>query len=608
MAEQFIRQKQDVDLRIQELKRRINRLSMLRMVSFIASFCTIVVGIVDNKMWAVLVGILFAVVFVVLVLRFYKIEESFHYQQALQEVLKRYIARFSDDWRSFADTGKEFLDDKETEYQEAAVDLDIFGEASLFQYMNVAVSKEGRCKLRDWLTEALGDCDGKGIDLQKSQKRQQAVRELQEKNQYCLRLEALSIKALAFHSKQFQEKFIVDKDEIHKEKRLAGCIGVGAFFCVLVTVVTLVLAVFQITDYRLFAGMLVFQLLCSQAMDGVLFAKSYGAFPYLRYLSAYKEFLQQLTKEEFSSEVLQHLKTEIQKDSQKGIARLNFIGEALNIRHNPIVYGVLCMLCFYNAFVYIGFVRWQAVFGERVTVWMQCVSEMEALLSLAVIGRTRQNVCYPHIKDSKEPYISMTSMCHPLIQEREVVGNDVLLRNQIRLITGSNMSGKTTYLRTLGVNMILAYAGAAVCASECEVSRMQLFTSMRVIDDVSHGISTFYAEVLRIKKMILFSKKQIPMLILIDEIFKGTNSADRIVGASGVIQELCVNWVNGMVSTHDFELCQLTEEQSMLTNYHFDEYFEDDQLKFEYRIKDGRCKTTNALHILKMAGISNQTL
>ena len=196
----------------------------------------------------------------------------------------------------------------------------------------------------------------------------------------------------------------------------------------------------------------------------------------------------------------------------------------------------------------------------------------------------------------------MTQMKHPLLVEEAMVDNDALLEGELRVITGSNMSGKTTYLRCVGVNLVLAYAGACVCASQAKLSMMRLFTSMRIKDDMSEGVSTFYAEVLRIKHMVDYSRTGQPMLALIDEIFKGTNSADRIVGAKGVLTALLKDWVIAMVSTHDFELCNM-EENSRVVNYHFDEYFEDEKLKFEYRLKKGPCTTTNALHILKMAGI-----
>ena len=161
------------------------------------------------------------------------------------------------------------------------------------------------------------------------------------------------------------------------------------------------------------------------------------------------------------------------------------------------------------------------------------------------------------------------------------------------------MSGKTTFLRTVAINLVLAYLGAPVCAETLKATYMRIFTSMRVKDDVAHGISTFYAEILRIKEMAVYRKEEKPMLCLIDEIFKGTNSADRIVGAKEVITKLAGSRCMTVVSTHDFELCSITDKnQTPAVNYHFQE----DELRFDYKIRDGRCTTTNARAILRMAG------
>lgn len=604
MVEHFIIEKQKIEESIRRLERRTNLLSWIRLITFVIAFVGIVLGVTDHYRMVLGIGLFFAMLFFFLVFYFHEFQEKLSYERAMGQVLDRYIARFSNDWKKFPDIGEDFLTGEQVTYREEASDLDIFGPSSLFQYMNAAVSPGGRNRLREWLTGALGDSAGLKESIGSIENRQQAVQELREKEKYSLRLEALAQKMGKQDLRGSLRFFAELSENASKEKKQAVWIGVLAGASILVTIITLLLACCQRIDFQWFVCMLVVQLIVSQAVDGIVVGKSAGVFSYLRYLSEYRDFLQAMTEEKMESGILAELQAEVKKDSQKGMKRLQVIGEALQFRHNPIVYGILCMVCFYNVFVYLAFVNWTGKYAHRVDAWVECVSEMEALLSLAVIARTRSTVSYPQICESGEPFVDMTQMCHPLLLEREVVGNDVLLENQIRLITGSNMSGKTTYLRTLGVNLVLAYAGAPVCATGCRISQMQLFTSMRVVDDVGQGISTFYAEVLRIQKMITFSRKEIPMLVLIDEIFKGTNSADRIVGAKGVIQALCLKWVNGMVSTHDFELCQLSEEQPMLENYHFDEYFEEDQLKFEYRVKEGRCRTTNALHILKMAGIT----
>lgn len=166
------------------------------------------------------------------------------------------------------------------------------------------------------------------------------------------------------------------------------------------------------------------------------------------------------------------------------------------------------------------------------------------------------------------------------------------------------MSGKTTFLRSMGVALSLTYAGGVVPADSFTASCMHYLTSMRVEDRVDLGISTFYAEILRIKEMVQYSKAHRPMLVLIDEIFKGTNSADRILGAQETIKRLSEPWANVIVSTHDFELCRLEAAPGRtVVNYHFEEHYRNDQILFDYRLKEGRSQTTNAKFLLRMAGI-----
>ena len=247
---------------------------------------------------------------------------------------------------------------------------------------------------------------------------------------------------------------------------------------------------------------------------------------------------------------------------------------------------------------------WNKQYGDEIRKWLEVVGEVEALVSLAVIGRVKEIYVFPEIVDSQTPIFDFEELQHPLILNEKVVGNSLAMQSMTAIITGSNMSGKTTFLRSLGVNLALAYAGAPVVAKHFKASYMEVFTSMRIEDRVDEGISTFYAELLRIKEMIEYSERHLPMLALVDEIFKGTNSADRILGATQTIKKLGKPCVNVMVTTHDFELCNLAEESKRTTkNYHFEEYYEGNQINFDYQLKEGRCKTTNAKYLLRMVGI-----
>ena len=196
---------------------------------------------------------------------------------------------------------------------------------------------------------------------------------------------------------------------------------------------------------------------------------------------------------------------------------------------------------------------------------------------------------------------SFTDLKHPLIDYNKCIGNDFTF-NDLNIITGSNMSGKTTFMRSIGVNYLLFKAGGFVVAKSFKASIYKLFTSMKVADDVTDGISTFYAEILRVKSIIEYSKENKPMLVLIDEIFKGTNTKDRLVGAESVVKHLKRDGIKAIITTHDLELCDVEG----VINYHFLEHYDDDKILFDYKIHDGISKTRNAIYLLKLAGIIDE--
>ena len=168
------------------------------------------------------------------------------------------------------------------------------------------------------------------------------------------------------------------------------------------------------------------------------------------------------------------------------------------------------------------------------------------------------------------------------------------------------MSGKTTFMRTIGLNQILAAAGGPVCAQSMDTSGFTVLTSMRIRDDVNEGISTFYGELLRIRRIIDAIPRKTPLLVLIDEIFKGTNSLDRIDGSAQVLRHLNHPWIRAMITTHDFELCALEEQTGLsLVNVHFEEHYQDQKIFFDYKLKPGRCTQRNARYLMKMIGITD---
>ena len=200
---------------------------------------------------------------------------------------------------------------------------------------------------------------------------------------------------------------------------------------------------------------------------------------------------------------------------------------------------------------------------------------------------------------------------HPLLKPESKVCNDFALdgKHRVVILTGSNMAGKSTFLRTIGVNLSLAYAGAPVNATHLQTSLFRLFTCIKVSDSVQDGLSYFYAEVKRLQALLAATKMndRLPVLFLIDEIFRGTNSRERLIGSRSYIRALSQGPSMGLIATHDLELIKLADEIEGVTNYHFREEVHDGRMVFDYRLRSGPCPTTNALKIMSLEGLPVET-
>jgi DNA mismatch repair ATPase MutS len=261
-------------------------------------------------------------------------------------------------------------------------------------------------------------------------------------------------------------------------------------------------------------------------------------------------------------------------------------------------------------FAYLGG-RYQRHCSKYFPQWVHAWSELEALVSLANFAYLHPEYVFPEIHPEEEganqPIFQAREMGHPLIPSDRKVNNDFSLRKlgEITLITGSNMSGKSTFLKTAGINLCLAYAGGPVHAGTFRTGLFRIFTCMQIQDSISDGLSFFYAEVKRLKTLlaVLHDEVQAPVFFLIDEIFKGTNSRERLIGSRAYIHHLSKQSGIGMIATHDLELGQLIDQISSLSNYHFRDNVTDGKMVFDYKLYPGLCSTTNALKIMRMEGL-----
>ena len=363
----------------------------------------------------------------------------------------------------------------------------------------------------------------------------------------------------------------------------------------IVCILLFLLGLFKIISLSYFYGMFLFNLLISYLYE-LIFKEEFIILN--RTVSIYPKLYQVFDlfiNEKFSSSNLK----DIQKDMVKAkndILVLRKI-DSINSFKNNLVSNIFCngFGCF-NLFLLYRFSKFLEYNLTNLENSILDVEEMEALISLATLGVVRDKWCLPNYQD--DIILDFIDLKHPLLDEKICIGNDFDSNHSVNIITGSNMGGKTSFLRTIGINLILMQAGGVVCADKFLASYFKIFTSMRIVDNIDKGISTFYGELLSIQKMVDYVDKG-NMLVLIDEIFKGTNYQDRMYGAKSVIEKLNNKKTITFITTHDFELC----EDKNVHNYYVKEDYIDDKIVFDYKIRKGKVKSTNAKYLMKKLNI-----
>ena len=278
-------------------------------------------------------------------------------------------------------------------------------------------------------------------------------------------------------------------------------------------------------------------------------------------------------------------------------------------RNQGILHLFAMMWLGWDFHVYQRLTSWRAEHGQHIDRWYQAWASLDVANSLGVLARTRRVWCWPEPQSDGTMMIHGEDVLHPLIRESTAIGNSLQAGEGTLVITGSNMSGKSTFLRTIGLSVLLAQSGGPVLAKHYRWQPMRVISSIRTQDRLSEGISSFYAEILRIRSMsdAVSSTPRQPTLLLIDEIFHGTNSADRVYGAEQALRKLSGPSTLVMVTTHDFALCDLEDDPRIQArNLHFSETYNPEGMHFDYALQEGRSTTTNARYLLALAGLINE--
>ncbi len=569
----------------------LNRLSNIRLVLAIFFVLGLAAYFKEDLTVGLVIAGIAGLLFAYFVVLFGRKKEDIDALETYKVVLERYKERLQGTWDNLPENGSGYR--KMAPHK--SDDLDLFGQRSLFQYLSVAHTMSGNDALARLLVKP---------NLTFIAERQDSVAELLRDDDFALQFEALALQPNERKRKREQEA----EKTLRSYARGEGeplwphlhWIGYGL---PVVTGLAIGSAVAGIMPITFPLGLVAIQLGAAILSAGAIASRKQALLNFHRRLKGLQGRLNLLQKTSFESFYL----TKMQKDvsnSSAALAELNRLVSLWNLRENFLLYFPLCGLFAWDFNCLAAIERWRNKYGDDFNRWLDWIGEVEALLSLGTIGRLRGDAVLAEIADLDEPYLDMVEATHPLLPPKTAVKNDYHQEGETVIITGSNMSGKSTFMRTIGLNAVLAYAGGVVCAKRFVISPMHVLTSMRVRDDVGQGISTFYGEILRIKEMADYAKKGRPMLVLIDEIFKGTNSADRIIGAETAIRRLSEPWIMTLVTTHDFELCALVEAQEVDgRNQHFEEHYEGDNILFDYKIRPGRCQTTNAQALMRLAGL-----
>jgi hypothetical protein len=287
------------------------------------------------------------------------------------------------------------------------------------------------------------------------------------------------------------------------------------------------------------------------------------------------------------------------------ILQLNGLLKRMDYRLNPVAFIPLNILLFWDLQQMLQLKKWQEQFAESLADWLQVLGETEAISTIGAMAFNHPAWCFPVI-DTAHGSFEAEALGHPLIDVEKRVVSDFSTRGvpMVNIITGSNMAGKSTFLRSTGLALVMAQAGAPVCAKALHVSHMRLMSSMRIADNLEENTSTFYAELKKLKQMIDAVNANEKVLLLMDEILRGTNSLDRHKGSKALIEQLIHHNAAGLVATHDLELAELKNQYpDAIANYHFDVQVAGEELYFDYALKTGVCKSLNASILMKKIGI-----
>jgi hypothetical protein len=508
----------------------------------------------------------------------------------LRSFYEQGIARLEDRWAGAGQQGEAFLNTSHP----YARDLDLFGKGSLFELLCTARTRAGEDRLAQWL---LAHASAEEIG-----QRHAAVQELASQLDFRERL------ALAGEDVRIglHPEPLIDWSESTMRVGPHKFLRIALPLLALCWVISL--ATWIMWDWGTIA-------LCISLLN---LALTYKLRPRVQVaigrideashnLDLLASILMEIEQASFTSDKLTRLQSGLKSQGanpSQAIHRLHKRVTWLDAHENWFV-KVLDLFVFWTPQWVMAAEAWRALHGVNVRNWIAVTGEIEALTALGCYAYEHPENTFPEFVDAG-PYLHAEALSHPLLPPRKAIANDLELGSDLQLIviSGPNMAGKSTFIRCVGINVVLAQAGAPVCARQLKLSRLAVAASICILDSLQGGLSRFYAEITRLKAIDELSRGPVPVLFLLDELLSGTNSHDRRVGTESFVRSLLSRGAVGLITTHDLALAEIAESLSgHASNFHFADHLEDGELRFDYRLTPGVVQTANALKLMRSIGL-----
>ncbi|WP_340200563.1 MutS-related protein [Ascidiimonas sp. W6] len=566
-------------------KRSLRNLSLLRLLVFLATALAMY-WLYSGVGSLFYLGIPGCILFLFLVSKYIDLKYYYEKTQKLIEINTIELKVLNRDFKELSN-GSEFLKSS----HEFSKDIDLFGKGSFFQYLNRTSLAEGKEKLAELLM---------ANDIENIKNRQEALHELSKESNWRQEFAAMASMIKAEISSNLVVQWINSYQAFTpvRSKMFSILFSLGSIALIIASASDLINERFLL--YWFFIGL---------GISGRFFKRVNKLSEHTTKLKStfdqYHQLMKLLENKEFKSVILNNKLASIQKGAFKTSIVLKDFSKSLNSldQRNNMLFGVLANgFLLWDLYQSRRIEEWIKSYSSEVEKWFDLIRFFDAHNSLANFVFNHPKYCFPKISEEK---IQMRALqaSHPLLDSSRSVKNDFeLIKGQFLIITGANMAGKSTFLRTVSLLVVMGNAGLPVCAEEFSYHPVKLITSMRTSDSLTDDESYFFSELKRLKFIVETIQNE-KYFVILDEILKGTNSTDKANGSKKFIEKLVQAQITGIVATHDLSLCELEENLSQVKNYYFDAEINNDELYFDYRLKKGVCKNMNASFLLKKMNI-----